>query len=90
MWTLITWIVVGLIGGAIAKAIVPGTQGGGWLMTILLGIIGSFVGGLIGSLIFEGKLDLTGPTFSIGGVITSVIGAIIVIVAYGALNKRRA
>ena len=90
MWTLITWIVVGLIGGAIAKAIVPGTQGGGWLMTILLGIIGSFVGGLIGSLIFEGKLDLTGPTFSIGGVITSIIGAIIVIVAYGALNKRRA
>lgn len=90
MWTLITWIVVGLIGGAIAKAIVPGTQGGGWLMTILLGIVGSFVGGLIGSLIFEGRLDLTGPTFSIGGVITSIIGAIIVIVIYGALNKRRA
>ena len=90
MWTLITWIVVGLLGGAIAKAIVPGTQGGGWLMTMVLGIIGAFVGGLIGSLIFDGRLDLTGPTFSIGGVITSIIGAIIVIVIWGAVNKRRA
>ena len=90
MWTLITWIIVGLLGGAIAKAIVPGKQGGGWLATMLLGIVGAFVGGLIGSLLFEGKLDLTGPSFSIGGVITSIIGAIIVIVIWGAVNKRRA
>ena len=90
MWTLITWIIVGLLGGAIAKAIVPGKQGGGWLATMLLGIVGAFVGGLIGSLLFEGKLDLTGPSFSISGVITSIIGAIIVIVIWGAINKRRA
>lgn len=90
MGTIIAYIVIGLLGGAIAKAILPGRQGGGWVATMLLGILGSFVGGLVGSLIFEGKLDLTGPTFSIGGLITSVVGAIIVLVVYGWLQKRKA
>lgn len=42
---LIAWVVLGLLAGAIAKAIYPGAQGGGILSTIVLGIIGSFVGG---------------------------------------------
>lgn len=68
----------------------PGRQGGGWLATMLLGIVGSFVGGLIGSLLFEGKLDFSGPSFSIGGVITSVIGALIVLAIYGWSQGRKA
>ena len=90
MGTIIAYIVIGLLGGAIAKAILPGRQGGGWVATMILGIIGAFVGGLLGSLIFEGKLDLSGPTFSIGGLITSVVGAIIVLVVYGWMQKRKA
>ncbi len=42
---IITWILFGLIAGAIAKMIMPGSQGGGWLITIILGILGAFVGG---------------------------------------------
>jgi uncharacterized membrane protein YeaQ/YmgE (transglycosylase-associated protein family) len=42
---VIAWVVLGLLAGAIAKAIVPGDQGGGWLSTLVLGVIGAFVGG---------------------------------------------
>lgn len=51
----ITWIIFGLLAGAIAKAIMPGKQGGGWLITIILGIVGAFVGGLIGVCITLGR-----------------------------------
>ena len=89
MWTIIVWIIVGLLGGAIAKAIMPGTQGGGWVSSMLLGIVGSFVGGLIGSLLFEGKLDSGRPDLSIGGIITSVIGALVVLFIYGLVTKKK-
>ena len=44
---ILTWIIFGLIAGAIAKFVMPGNQGMGWLMTIILGIVGAFVGGWI-------------------------------------------
>ncbi len=68
----------------------PGRQGGGWAATMILGIIGSFVGGLIGSLIFDGELNFSGPNFSIGGIITSVVGALIVLAIYGWAQRRKA
>lgn len=89
MLTLLSWIIVGLIGGAIAKAIVPGKQGGGWIATILLGIAGAVVAGLIGSLISGDGLDFSGPSFSLSGLIASIIGAVIIIVVWGLINKRR-
>ena len=46
--SIIGWIVLGLIAGAIAKAILPGRQGGGWLVTLLLGVVGALLGGWIG------------------------------------------
>ena len=52
---LIAWVVLGLIAGAIAKAIFPGHQGGGFLATMLLGIVGALVGGWLGSYIFPGS-----------------------------------
>lgn len=51
MINIIAWIVLGFIAGAIAKAIYPGTQGGGIFATTILGIIGAFVGGTLLTLI---------------------------------------
>ncbi|MBC7823192.1 MAG: GlsB/YeaQ/YmgE family stress response membrane protein, partial [Candidatus Parcubacteria bacterium] len=55
---IIAWVVLGLIAGAIAKAIYPGDQGGGILGTIVLGIIGAFVGGSLFSLLNTGNLAI--------------------------------
>ncbi|MEP6481943.1 MAG: GlsB/YeaQ/YmgE family stress response membrane protein, partial [Rhodoglobus sp.] len=60
---IIGWIILGLIAGAIAKAILPGTQGGGWLITLIVGVVGALLGGFIGSAIFGVGL---GGFFEIG------------------------
>ncbi|MFK7975937.1 MAG: GlsB/YeaQ/YmgE family stress response membrane protein, partial [Halioglobus sp.] len=44
---ILAWIVLGLVAGALAKLIMPGKDGGGWLMTMVLGIAGAFVGGFL-------------------------------------------
>jgi uncharacterized membrane protein YeaQ/YmgE (transglycosylase-associated protein family) len=53
---ILGFLLLGLIAGAIAKAILPGRQGGGWLITLVLGVVGAILGGWIGSLIFGGGL----------------------------------
>jgi uncharacterized membrane protein YeaQ/YmgE (transglycosylase-associated protein family) len=84
----IAWIILGLLAGAIAKAIVPGTQGGGWLETLVLGIVGSFIGGSLYSFIQNGSLTLTSTELSIPGVFVAVLGSIIAIFLYSALSRR--
>ena len=76
LWTLL----IGLVVGAIAKLLMPGKDPGGFIMTILLGIIGAFVGTLIGR-IFAGE-NYT------AGWIMSVVGAIILLFLYRLLFKR--
>lgn len=85
---ILAWVALGLIAGAIGKAIYPGHQGGGILSTMLLGIVGAFVGGSLFSLINTGSLSLVGASFSIPGVIVAVIGAIIAIFLWGLLTSR--
>jgi uncharacterized membrane protein YeaQ/YmgE (transglycosylase-associated protein family) len=85
--TLITVIIVGLIAGFIARAIVPGRQSMGIGATILLGIVGSFIGGFLGFLIF-GK-DAGDGFLQPSGIIGSIIGAIIALLIYGAVTGRR-
>ena len=77
---IITLIIVGLIAGALARLVVPGRQNLSIAMTILLGIIGSFVGGFLGFLIFQH--DPMEGFFQPAGIIGSVIGAIIVLFLY--------
>jgi len=77
---IISIIVVGLIAGFIARAVVPGRQSLSIGMTILIGIIGSFVGGFLGYLIFQ--KDATDGFLQPAGIIGSIIGAIIVLVIY--------
>jgi uncharacterized membrane protein YeaQ/YmgE (transglycosylase-associated protein family) len=84
--TIITIIIVGLIAGFIARAVIPGRQSMSIGATILLGIIGSFVGGLLGFLIF-GK-DAGSGFIQPSGIIGSIIGAIIVLAIYLAVKRR--
>lgn len=86
---ILAWIVLGLIAGAIAKAIYPGHQGGGILGTMILGIIGAFIGGSLYSLLTTGSLALTSAGLSLGGIIVAVLGAIIALFIYYAVTRRR-
>lgn len=81
-------IVVGLIAGALARLIVPGSQHLSILTTILLGIVGSFVGGFLGYLLF--RKDAQEGFLQPSGIIGSVIGAVIVLVLYLKFGSRNA
>lgn len=85
---IIAWIILGLLAGAIAKAIYPGYQGGGILSTMILGIVGAFIGGSLYSLLQSGTLQLTATSFSLPGLFIAVIGAIIAIYLWGLLQRR--
>ena len=88
MLNLIAWIILGLLAGAIAKWIFPGRQGGGFIATMILGIIGAFVGGALISLVQTGSLQFTSSApLSIPGVFVAVLGAIIVIWIWGLINQ---
>jgi uncharacterized membrane protein YeaQ/YmgE (transglycosylase-associated protein family) len=76
---IVAWVVLGLLAGAIAKAIYPGYQGGGILSTILLGIVGAFIGGSLAVFLTTGTLALAAPTLSFPGIALAVIGAMIAI-----------
>jgi uncharacterized membrane protein YeaQ/YmgE (transglycosylase-associated protein family) len=80
---LITILVVGLIIGAIAKLLVPGRDPGGWIVTILLGIAGAFVGTWLGRTlgIYSGGQS--------AGWIASIIGAVVLLLIYRAIVGRR-
>ncbi|BAZ48048.1 hypothetical protein NIES4103_06530 [Nostoc sp. NIES-4103] len=87
---ILAWIVLGLIAGAIAKAIYPGHQGGGVLGTIILGIIGAFIGGSLGIFFSTGNLTLAAPTLSIPGILVAVIGALVAVFLWNLLTRRSA
>lgn len=82
---IIAWIVFGFIIGLIARAIVPGRQGMGFVMTTLLGIAGSIVGGLVASALGGGPA--TG--FRTSGFVGSLIGAIVLLVVAGMVTGPR-
>ena len=85
---ILAWIVLGLIAGAIAKAIYPGYQSGGILGTLILGIVGAFVGGSLYNLLTTGSLAITASGLTIGGIVVAVIGAIIALFVYYSLARR--
>jgi uncharacterized membrane protein YeaQ/YmgE (transglycosylase-associated protein family) len=77
---IISLIVIGLIAGAVARLLIPGKQDISIPMTILIGIIGSFVGGFLGYLIFH--KDSANGFFQPSGIIGSIIGAVIVLLIW--------
>ncbi len=81
-------IVIGLIGGFIARALVPGRDSLSLAGTILLGIVGSFVGGFIGYALFGN--DANDGAFQASGIIGSIVGSVIALLVYRAASGRRA
>lgn len=80
------FLLLGLIAGAIAKAILPGKNGGGWLVTMLLGVIGALVGGWLGSVLFGASLE---EFFSIQTWLLAIGGSVLVLLVYGLITGRR-
>lgn len=85
---ILAWIILGLVAGAIAKAIYPGHQGGGFLGTMILGIVGAFIGGTIVTLLETGTFAITSVTLSIPGIFVAVLGAIVAIFLYYQFTRR--
>ena len=87
---IIGFLIFGLTVGLLARAIYPGRQAMGWLSTIILGMVGSLVGGLIGHALWGGSSAADGSWgFTPGGLISSIVGAIIVLFAYLSLSGQR-
>jgi uncharacterized membrane protein YeaQ/YmgE (transglycosylase-associated protein family) len=84
MIAIISWIVFGLVVGALAKLVMPGDDPGGFIVTILLGIAGAMVGGLIGR-----AMGFYGPDQT-AGYLMSIVGAIVLLALYRMLVRRRA
>lgn len=82
----IAFLVLGLIAGAIAKAILPGNQGGGWIATLVLGVVGALLGGWIGTALFGVGVD---QFWDLGSWLLAIGGAIIVLLIWGFITGRR-
>lgn len=84
---IISWIVFGLIAGVIAKIIMPGRDPGGCVITMLLGVVGAFVGGFLYEF-FTGVPQYT--RFDIPSLLTAIVGALVVLLVYRLIVGRRA
>ena len=87
---ILAWILLGLIAGAIAKAIYPGQQGGGIFATIGLGILGSLVGGYLGNLFLGTSGGAAAGALTLPSIAFAVIGAIVLIFLWGLLTRQSA
>ncbi|HZP31226.1 MAG TPA: GlsB/YeaQ/YmgE family stress response membrane protein [Acidimicrobiia bacterium] len=85
---LIYLFVIGIVAGFLARLIVPGRDPMGFWATVLLGIVGSFVGGFLGYAIFD--KDVNEGALQTSGILGSIIGAIIVLLLYRAVTRRHA
>ena len=83
---LIFLVIIGLIGGFVARALVPGRDSMSVAGTMLLGIVGSFIGGFLGYLLFRN--DSVEGALQPSGVIGSIVGSIIALLVYRAANNR--
>ena len=83
---ILSWIVFGLIAGIIARLLMPGKGPTGFVMTVILGIIGAVVGGYLAGTVLK-VADVTG--INIESIVVAVIGAVIVVAVYRAVTRRR-
>jgi len=81
-----TWIVVGLLAGALAKVIFPGPNGDSWLRTMVLGILGGLIGGFLGTRLL-GTSGMTG--FNVASILQATGGALVVLLGHHLLGKKK-
>ena len=84
---IISWIVLGLVAGFVAKLILPGNDPGGFIITGItgiIGIVGGIIGGFVGSLLGLGSVD----GLNIGSIALAIVGAMILLVVYRMMKKR--
>jgi uncharacterized membrane protein YeaQ/YmgE (transglycosylase-associated protein family) len=81
---ILSWIVLGLVAGLLAKLLMPGPDPGGIIVTILLGIVGALVGGFLATRLGFG--DLTG--FDIRSLVIAVLGSMLLLLVYRLLRRR--
>lgn len=81
---ILFWIIVGIVAGALAKAVVPGNERGGWVTSLILGLVGALVGGFVSN-------SLLGHSYGgwIGSTVVAFVGAVLVLVIYNAVTRRR-
>lgn len=82
---ILTWIVLGLLAGMIAKFVMPGKQRGGCLLTTLLGIAGALVGGFIGRELGYGGVE----DFSWASLGWAILGSLVLLLIFGVIFRRR-
>lgn len=80
------FLLLGLIAGAIAKAILPGRKNGGWFATLLLGVVGAMLGGWLGSVLFSADMS---RFWSLSSWLLAIGGSIIVLLIYGLITSGR-
>jgi uncharacterized membrane protein YeaQ/YmgE (transglycosylase-associated protein family) len=84
---ILGWIVLGLLAGAIAKAVLPGDDPGGIIVTMIIGIVGAILGGFLGQALFG--VDTLDEFFDISTWLTAIVGAIILLLVYRMVAGRR-
>ncbi len=78
------FLIFGLVVGAIARLLVPGREPGGWIISLVIGVVGSYLGGFIGR-----AIGLYQPGRTTGGLFMSILGAVILVAIYHAIASRR-
>lgn len=87
IWSLITFLVLGLIAGYVARLLVPGEDPLSIVLTLCLGVVGSFVGGFLGRVLFD--IDSKDGVIQPANIIGSIIGAVIVLMIYNLMSGQK-
>lgn len=82
---ILSWILLGLVAGALAKFIMPGKDPGGIIVTILIGIAGALLGGFLGRFIGLGKIE----SFDLGGIFIATAGAFLLLLIYKLVMRKK-
>jgi uncharacterized membrane protein YeaQ/YmgE (transglycosylase-associated protein family) len=84
--SILSYLIVGLVMGTLAKAILPGRVNGGWISTLVVGVVGAVVGGFIGDMIFNRGLS---GFFSLWTWVLALAGSLVVLALYGVIKGRK-